>query len=199
MSFPPVSGRPSGPRLRVLPGGGESSESGAEKDAAKHTESLNFEEVFRRYAPYAAAIGHRLLGRDEELDDLVQDVFIEVYKGLGSLREVLALKGWIGRITVRLATRRLKRRRLKRFLGLETEPSAERLVASGLSPEQATEFWSLCRKLDQLPASERVVWLLRNVEEQSLDDVAKLCGCSKSTVQRRLRSAQERLERRIDG
>jgi len=42
-----------------------------------------------------------------------------------------------------------------------------------------------------------VVWLLRHVEGESLDDMVLLCGCSKSTVQRRLRSAEARLEREV--
>ena len=54
-------------------------------------------ELFRRYAPYVATIGLRLLGRDDELDDLVQDVFIEAHRGLHSLRTPDAIKGWLAR------------------------------------------------------------------------------------------------------
>jgi RNA polymerase sigma-70 factor (ECF subfamily) len=55
----------------------------------------------------------------------------------------------------------------------------------------------LYRALDRLPADERVAWVLRFVEEESLDDMVVLCGCSKSTVQRRLRSAQAQLAREV--
>ena len=49
-------------------------------------------ELFRRYARYVATIGFKLLGRDDELDDLVQDVFIEAHRGLHQLRDLDAAK-----------------------------------------------------------------------------------------------------------
>jgi len=42
-----------------------------------------------------------------------------------------------------------------------------------------------------------VAWVLRHVEGESLDDMVALCGCSKSTVQRRLRSAEARLRQGV--
>ena len=72
-------------------------------------------DLFLRYAPYVAKIGFKLLGRDDELDDLVQDVFIEAHRGLAQLRTAEAAKGWLARITVRRAVRRLRRQRLRAF------------------------------------------------------------------------------------
>src|SRR5215470_14551684 len=70
--------------------------------AAKPTlEPPGLADLFRRYARYVATIGLRLLGRDDELDDLVQDVFIEAHRGLHGLRTPDAIKGWLARITVR--------------------------------------------------------------------------------------------------
>ena len=48
---------------------------------------------------------------------------------------------------------------------------------------------SVYRLLETMPASERVVWVLRHIEAEPLERIATLCGCSVSTVQRRLRSA----------
>ena len=64
-----------------------------------------------------ARIASRILGRDnEEVDDLVQDVFAEAATGLARLRDTSAgsLKGWLATVTVRVATRRLRARRLRR-------------------------------------------------------------------------------------
>src|SRR5262249_6514378 len=63
-----------------------------------------FGDLFRRYAPYVATIGLRLLGRDDELDDLVQEVFIEAHRGLHQLRSAESVKAWLARITVRRAS-----------------------------------------------------------------------------------------------
>ena len=53
--------------------------------------------LFRRYAAYVATIGFRLLGRDDELDDLVQEVFMEAYRGFHQLRSAEAAKAWLAR------------------------------------------------------------------------------------------------------
>src|SRR5260221_774082 len=75
-----------------------------------------FDEIYRRYARYVAAIGFRLLGDDSELDDLVQDTFIEVASGIGTLRDPSLFKGWLGTIAVRGVLRRRGRRRRTRFI-----------------------------------------------------------------------------------
>src|SRR3954462_5049721 len=81
-------------------------------------ESTRLADLFRRYAPYVATIGLKLLGRDDELDDLVQDVFIEAHRRLYQLRSPDAAKGWLARITVRRAIRWLRRRKLRAFFSL---------------------------------------------------------------------------------
>jgi RNA polymerase sigma-70 factor (ECF subfamily) len=157
----------------------------------------NFDDVFRRYSPYVARIALRLLGNDSEVDDLVQDVFLEAHRGLRSLREAGALGGWLARICVRRATRRLRRRRLLALLSLDSVPERDLPFDAAASPEERAEVVRLYRLLDRLPAAERVAWLLRHVEGEGLDDMVALCACSKSTVQRRLRHAEAWLSQEV--
>ncbi len=157
----------------------------------------DFDQVFRRYAPYVARVAARLLGRDGEVDDLVQDVFLEAHRGLGSVREPSALGGWLARICVRRATRRLRRRRLLSWLSLESVREGDLPLSGGVSAEQRAEAAQLYRALDRLPAEQRVAWLLRHVEGETLPAMVELCGCSQSTVQRRLRLAESHLAREV--
>ena len=150
-------------------------------------------ELFRRYARYVATIGFKLLGRDDELDDLVQDVFIEAHRGLHQLRDVEAAKGWLARITVRRAIRRLRRQKLRAFFSLEALAEHPCVVDAAATPEERAHIASTYRLLETLPVPQRIVWLLRHVEGETLDAIAALCACSKATVQRRLRAAQRTL------
>ena len=68
----------------------------------------SLEEIYCRYAPYVAAVVLRLVGRYHEVDDLVQDVFVEAARGLDHLRNTEAIKGWLATIAVRLCRRRLR-------------------------------------------------------------------------------------------
>jgi RNA polymerase sigma-70 factor, ECF subfamily len=165
--------------------------------AAGEVDPRSFDDVFRRFSPYVARVALRLLGNDSEVDDLVQDVFLEAHRGLSGLREAGALGGWLARICVRRATRRLRRRRFLALLSLDSIAERDLPFDQAASPEERAEVVRLYRRLDRMPADERVVWLLRHVEGESLDDMVALCGCSKSTVQRRLRSAEARLRQEV--
>ncbi len=169
----------------------------SQSEAELPPDPRNFEAVFRRYSPYVARVGLRLLGSDGEIDDLVQEVFIEAHRGLSAVREAGAVRGWLARVCVRRAVRRLRRHRLRAFLSLEALPDAALPPQSGASPEQAADLAAVYRILGRMSAMERVTWVLRHVEGESLDDIASICESSKSTVQRRLRSAQSRFEQEV--
>jgi RNA polymerase sigma-70 factor, ECF subfamily len=167
--------RPGHSHLRVVDGG------------APAGEPLDLDAMFRRYSPYVASIGIRLLGRDDDLDDLIQDVFLEAHRGIARVRDAGAIKGWLSRICVRRAVRRLRRRKLRTWLSFEALESEPGCATAEASPEARAEIARLYRELEQLPALVRAAWVLRRLEGQSLDDIAVACACSKSTVQRRLR------------
>ena len=65
--------------------------------------SLEPAALFRRYAAYVATCAHRLLGADDELDDVVQEVFLVALRGLRGLRDPEAIRGWLATVTVRRA------------------------------------------------------------------------------------------------
>jgi RNA polymerase sigma-70 factor, ECF subfamily len=155
--------------------------------------------LYRRYAPYVAAIAARILGREHELDDLVQDAFVNALRGVRGLREPAAVKGWLAKITVRRATRRLRQQRLWRALHLSRDilDYDDTIYAPGASEEQRALIARVYRVLDQLPAAERVAFVLRHVQGEPLHRLPELCGCSLSTAQRRLARAQAALAREL--
>jgi RNA polymerase sigma-70 factor (ECF subfamily) len=182
------------PHLRAVPTWPPAAGDGAaESDVV---DPSDIDALYRRFSPYVAAVAMRILGRDHELDDLVQDAFLNALRGLADLREPAAIKGWLARITVRLAIRRLRQRRLRRLLHLDDDVfEYESPAAPAATPEQRALLARLYRVLDELPAGDRVVWVLRHVQGEQLQRIPELCGCSLSTAQRRLRRAQAAVER----
>jgi RNA polymerase sigma-70 factor (ECF subfamily) len=159
-------------------------------------EVSSLDDAYRRYAPYVAAIAVRIMGRSDELDDLVQDVFVEATRGIAGLSEPQAIKGWLARIAVRAAVRKLRRRRFLRalLLTLDEPIDYDALAAPEATPEQRATVARVYRALDTLPAAERAAWVLRHVQGETLEEAAELCGCSLSTYQRRLRRAAAQLD-----
>jgi RNA polymerase sigma-70 factor (ECF subfamily) len=158
---------------------------------------VDFDAIFVRYEAYVAGVAARLLGRDDdEVEDVVQDVFWIASRRLCRIHSLDAARPWLVTVTVRVAGRRLRRRRLRRFFGGGVE--VVDLPATGISPEQYSLLQRMYRVLDTLPSQDRIAWILRHVEGERLQEVALSCGCSLATAKRRIASAQVALAGVID-
>jgi RNA polymerase sigma-70 factor (ECF subfamily) len=139
----------------------------------------------------------RLLGRDDEVEDVVQDVFLIALNGLSQVREPGALRAWLATVTVRVSRERLRLRRLKSFLRFDDTPTYEDVAAPGASPEERALLAQVYAILDALPVNERIAWTLRYIEGQPLADVAALVGCSLATAKRRIAAAHNVIDRSV--
>jgi RNA polymerase sigma-70 factor (ECF subfamily) len=155
------------------------------------------ETLFRRHVRGVWRVALRMVGNPADAEDVVQDTFATVLQSLGSMRDGQALRAWLLQVAVRHAHRRLRRRRLRRFLGLdEGVPEAvlaEAPGATGARPEARAELHLVEEALAKMPPAERIAWVLRHVEGEALEDVARACGCSLATVKRRIAAAEARL------
>ena len=158
---------------------------------------LTIERLFSEYAGYVATVVLRVLGRDHEVDDVVQEVFLDAMSGLHAVHNPAAVRGWLKTIAVRKACRHLRKRRVRAFLGLERDCCYEHIADSGCGPEDRALLGRVYRQLDTLPVGDRVAWTLRHVDGEPLETIAALCGCSLATVKRRISAAQAVLERKL--
>jgi RNA polymerase sigma-70 factor, ECF subfamily len=155
------------------------------------------DDVYRRYCRYVAAVVLRLDGRQTEVDDIVQEVFVEAARGVGRLRDAEAVKGWLATITVRVVRHRLRTRRMRRFLGLDAQADYAGLVDPSASPLDKLLVRAVYRVLDELPVDDRLAFSLHHIEGEKLDVVARLCRCSPATAKRRIARAQQAIEERM--
>jgi len=151
---------------------------------------LDFDGIFRRYAPYVGALVLKLLGRPADVDDVVQDVFMQAHRGLGKLRDPAAVRPWLRRITIRRARRFLSKRWVLRWFSEASVETQTDLADPSASPEERAQIARIYRRLELMARDERLAWVLRFVEGETLEGIAELLGCSVSTVQRRLRAAE---------
>jgi RNA polymerase sigma-70 factor (ECF subfamily) len=157
----------------------------------------SFDEVYRRYCRYVAAVILRLGGREAEVEDLVQDVFVEAARGIKRLRQPDAIKGWLATIAVRTTRRSLRMRKLRGFLGLDAGADYTGLAAPGASPIDKLLLVGVYRVLDGMPVADRLAFSLHHIEGEKLEAVARLCGCSCATAKRRIARAQQAIEERL--
>ena len=147
------------------------------------------DELFTQHSPYVARLAHRMMGRDSEVDDIVQDVFVQLLRHVEQIRHPDAVGAWLETTTVRMIRRRLRMRRIVLLLGLG-EVDTEEVIDGGCSPEDRAAFKAVYAVLDTLGVNVRIAWILRYLEQERIEDVAQLCKCSTRTAKRWIARAQ---------
>ena len=139
----------------------------------------------------------RLLGADPEHDDVVHQVFLNVFSSIGGLKDAAALDGWVVGLTVNTVRRELRRRKYRRLLRLDfaaTVPGGE-AAAADLDPERQMVAHRFYAALARMGVDERIAFTLRAIEGCALAEVAQACGCSLATAKRRVARAHDTLTR----
>jgi RNA polymerase sigma-70 factor (ECF subfamily) len=155
---------------------------------------MDLDAVFRQYAGYVGTIAYRILGTRDELEDVVQDVFLRAHRTLATLRKPEAINSWLATVTVRVCHQRLRARKVRRWLLLDTESPSYEPRDPAASPETKAALNDMFRTLETLPVNARVAWSLRYLQGERLERVAELTGCSLAAVKRRLAKAQAVLD-----
>ncbi len=157
------------------------------------------EALYTRHAPMVLGLAHRLLGRADEVDDLVQDAFVAAFENLPRLRDPQAFASWVGGITVRTARKTIRRKRLRRKFGLERHHplDTEELVSSQAPPDVGAELRAIYAMLETLDPDVRVALVLRRVEGLKLTEIASFMGISLATTKRRLNAGETALAARL--
>lgn len=152
-----------------------------------------FAALYRRHARYVAGVVYRLMGSDADLDDVVQEAFVDAAGALASLEDPAGIRAWLARIAVRRVHKRFaKRRRWRWLLG-----AAREVTPTSSDPRARQPVDALYEALDTLDPSLRVPWSLHFIEGETLPEVAKLCDVSLATAKRRIAEAAAWIERRL--
>lgn len=154
------------------------------------------EALFRRHVGLVSGLAFRLLGRDAELEDVIQESFTVAFASLPRLTKPQAFASWLATIVTGTTIATIRRRRLLGRLGLlRREPvQLETLISKAAPPDVAAELAAVYRIIDTLPTKERVVLVLRRVEEYSLLEIVEHTGWSLAAVKRRLARAESLLD-----
>jgi RNA polymerase sigma-70 factor (ECF subfamily) len=160
---------------------------------ALHQESRDrLAALYTEHARYVAWFASRLLPRQDEVEDVVQEVFVIAAKNLESLNDPPKVRGWLKTVTLRRAGRLLRWRRVRARFGIARDAGGiENFVAApGANPEDRAALRELLLVLDRMPTDLRIAWSLRYMHEETVESVAELTSCSLATAKRRIAAAQ---------
>jgi RNA polymerase sigma-70 factor (ECF subfamily) len=167
-----------------------------------------FNELVELYEARVFRLVFRMLGRRDEAEDMAQEVFVQVFKAVGTFRGDSKLSTWIYRVTINLCKNRMKylSRRHARAEE-ELEPAAEQAPldqAKGVTlgsvdqPDRMVEGFQVERLVQsciaEMDADFREVLILRDVEDLSYDELSQITGLPEGTVKSRLHRARAMLK-----
>ncbi|MGH9492635.1 MAG: RNA polymerase sigma factor [Terriglobales bacterium] len=181
----------------------------ATSQAAEGLAEADFDQLMRLHQRRVYRLLLGMLGDPEAADTLTQECFLRAWRKRSSFRGEAAVGTWLLCIAVNLARDHLRNRRLafwrRLFAASKEGPRAEAEQLPGLqsSPEQALvarqELQGVWAAVEELPAQQKAVFLLRFVEEMSLEEIAQALelrsGTVKSHLFRALRAVRARAGR----
>jgi RNA polymerase sigma-70 factor, ECF subfamily len=149
-------------------------------------------EFYRAYRAEVARNLHRMLGPGRgDLEDVLQEVFIEVFRSIGRFRGDSRLSTWLYRVCVNVALQRLRKR--KRRAEVPSEVAGESV--SDETPERGLDnrrrLDAVYRILDELAPKKRVVFILHEIEGREPKEIAGIVGAPVLTVRTRLHYARK--------
>lgn len=149
-----------------------------------------FDEIVDAYSGRLYGFFHRMLGRREEAEDLVQDVFVRVVKGIADYREEGRFEAWLFRIAGNLVRDRLRREPKETAIGTvgqehaaDLESRSDRRTGGAAEALECREDMDRMQKcLAKLPSMEREVVLMRHYGELSFAEIAEYTSAPLGTV-----------------
>ncbi|NLI99343.1 sigma-70 family RNA polymerase sigma factor [bacterium] len=154
--------------------------------------------VIRYQGPIYAYI-YRWMRNRADAEDLTQDVFIKVFRALGTYSRQSSFRAWIYRIARNRVIDFLRR---KKPQSVDIEVDELEDIEDGCTPSEIYESTSQSQKLrdavDSLPPLYREVLLLRHRDELSYEEIVETTGLVLGTVKARLHRARNILKQRLD-
>jgi RNA polymerase sigma-70 factor (ECF subfamily) len=179
-------------------------------DSLRDGNEYAYEQLLLRFQQPVYALALRLLDDPSEAFDVVQEVFLKVFRNIGSFRGQSTLKTWIYRITVNEAhnARRWFFRHRRREVELDTDPEVTRNWKEIIPDHSRSPFdvasdreqhVMLEAALDRINPIFREAVVLRDITDLSYEEIAEVIGVSLGTVKSRILRGREALKEQLAG
>jgi len=158
-----------------------------------------FEEVVRRTYRHVYTQALRIVGDRHEAEDVAQEAYLRVFRGLAGFRGEAQFETWLYRIVANAAITYLRRKGRFGDLTLDREDGSVEVPAPVRVAEEAADREELSEALASLPVSLRAVVVLKDVYGLPHKEIAELLGTTEGAVKVRLHRARRRLKDRLFG
>lgn len=156
-----------------------------------------FEVLVRRYGRLMRVYARRVLGSNADVDDVVQEAFIQAWRSLPTLTDLGSVKAWLMRITSNKCIDRIRRRRDEDDIAEHDPGAPASTTPEGMWAARSLED-ALSRALAGLPEEQRRCWVLRELAGYSYLDIGRELDLPSSTVRGLIARARKNLIREME-
>lgn len=157
-----------------------------------------FSIIVRRYNTQLYRVGMAYLGHHEQVEDAMQNTYLNAYRNLRRFRGAAALGTWLTRIMINECLMTLRRRRhftLEAIEDCEIPDEASPRAGDGLKSAELRGLLEVA--ISRLPRAQRAVYLMREVQSLSVRQTAECLRLTPTHVKVTLHRARERLKRNL--
>ncbi len=154
-----------------------------------------FEIIYQRYHRRTYSLALRMTQSQTEAEDLTQEVFIQLFRKIGSFRGDSAFSTWLHRMTVNQVLMHFRKRSVKNEKTSEDGEIPEQAVPGSINPSkmQVIDKIALKNAIAELPSGYKKVFILHDIEGFEHEEVARMMGISVGTSKSQLHKARLKL------
>jgi len=156
-----------------------------------------FEELYNRHHRRVYSLCLRMLQNTAEAEDLTQEVFIQLYRKIGSFRGDSAFTTWLHRLTVNQVLMHFRKRTVKFEKTTEEGETPTQIVlgTENQAKMPIVDKIAIDKAIAQLPDGYRNVFVLHDIEGYEHEEVARILGCSVGTSKSQLHKARLKMRK----
>jgi RNA polymerase sigma-70 factor (ECF subfamily) len=154
-----------------------------------------FEALYERHNRRVYSLCLRMTQNASEAEDLAQEVFIQLFRKIGSFRGESAFTTWLHRMTVNQVLMHFRKRSVKLEQTTEEGETPVQVVKGTENPNNmpVVDRIALDKAIEQLPPGYRTVFTLHDIEGHEHEEIARMLGCSVGTSKSQLHKARMKL------
>ncbi|MFN2452664.1 MAG: RNA polymerase sigma factor [Pyrinomonadaceae bacterium] len=154
-----------------------------------------FEQLYERHNRRVYSLCLRMTGNVQEAEDLAQEVFIQLFRKIGSFRGESAFTTWLHRLTVNQVLMHFRKRNVKMEQTTDDGETPVQVVVGTANPNQmpVVDRIALDKAIAQLPPGYRTVFTLHDIEGHEHEEISRMLGCSVGTSKSQLHKARMKL------
>ena len=154
-----------------------------------------FESLYERHSRRVYSLCLRMTQNASEAEDLAQEVFIQLFRKIGSFRGDSAFTTWLHRLTVNQVLMHFRKRSVKMEQTTEEGETPDQIVKGTENPNHmpVVDRIALDNAIKQLPPGYKTVFTLHDIEGHEHEEISRILGCSVGTSKSQLHKARMKL------